>query len=171
MLCGGASSSPAKVCGRLPKGARLVLGVLFLLAAPVAQAQDASPIFPRDVLTVEKTAGGGETFAVEVATTPLQLHDGLMYRPSMPADSGMVFLFDPPQVVQFWMKNTLIPLDLLFARADGVIIKIAANRQPHDESLVSSDVPVAQVLEINGGEAEKRGLKPGDKIVFKPKRR
>jgi len=171
VLCGNPSSSPAKVRGRVLKGLRLVLGTLFLLAAPVAQAQDASPIFPRDVLTVEKAAGGAETFAVEVATTPLQLHDGLMHRTSLPADSGMVFLFDPAQVVQFWMKNTLIPLDMLFARADGTIVKIAPDRQPQDETIVSSDAPVTQVLEINGGEAAKRGIKRGDKIAYTPKQR
>jgi uncharacterized protein len=87
----------------------------------------------------------------------------MMYRMSIDPDGGMIFPYDPPQHVGFWMRNTFIPLDLIFIRADGTIARIATG-VPHDENLLASGEPVVAVLEIAGGRAEELGIRPGDRV-------
>ena len=91
---------------------------------------------------------------------------GLMYRNKLAPDRGMIFPFDPPREASFWMRNTLIPLDMIFVRADGSIANIAANTVPYSEEPVPSDGPVAAVLEIAGGRSAELGIKPGDKVEW-----
>ena len=86
-----------------------------------------------------------------------------MFVKSLPANRGMIFPYDPPQDVSFWMKNTLIPLDMLFIRADGTIARIVTAKAL-DLSTIPSGEPIAAVLEIRGGEAAKAGIKVGDKV-------
>ncbi|HEY6047498.1 MAG TPA: DUF192 domain-containing protein [Sphingomicrobium sp.] len=104
-------------------------------------------------------------FTVEVAGTPEQQERGLMFVRSLPADKGMIFPYNPPQDVAFWMKNTLIPLDIIYIRADGTIIRIA-NAKPLDETPLPSGEPAAAVLEIRGGRAAELGIKPGDLVSW-----
>ena len=87
-----------------------------------------------------------------------------MYRRSLASDRGMIFPLPQPQKATFWMKNTLIPLDLLFIRGDGSIANVAANAKPMDESVIASDGNVAEVLEIAGGRAAQLGIAAGDRV-------
>ena len=111
------------------------------------------------------SASGTHDFTVDVAATPEQQQRGLMFVRSLPPDGGMIFPYDPPQPIGFWMKNTLIPLDLIFIRADGTIARIATAK-PHDETTIRSGEPVAAVLEIAGGRAAELGIREGDRVSW-----
>lgn len=112
------------------------------------------------------SAGRQHRFTVEVARTAEEQATGLMNRQSLAPDRGMIFPFDQPRVASFWMKNTLIPLDLIFVRVDGSIANIEANTVPLSLDPVLSIEPVAAVLEIAGGRAEELGIRPGDKVKW-----
>lgn len=103
-------------------------------------------------------------YTVEVAKTPQEITTGLMFRREMPANYGMLFVFNDDQERGFWMQNTLIPLDMIFILADGTIHNIHQMARPHDMTVVSSMGPVRAVLEINGGEAVKNGIQMGDVV-------
>jgi uncharacterized protein len=103
-------------------------------------------------------------FQTEVMKTPEQRSKGLMFRQFMPDDRGMLFDFDREEPVAMWMRNTYIPLDMLFIRANGVIHRIHERAQPLDETTIPAGAPVRYVLEINGGIAAKLGLKAGDRV-------
>jgi hypothetical protein len=105
-------------------------------------------------------------FTVEVARTPEQQAQGLMHRQSLAPDRGMLFPYDPPQPASFWMKNTLIPLDMIFVRADGLIARIAARTVPHSLESVGVGEPVVAVLEIAGGRAAELGIREGDRVAW-----
>lgn len=105
-------------------------------------------------------------FVVEVAATPADQERGLMFRDKLAPDAGMIFPMPRPEVATFWMKNTLIPLDLVFVRADGKIANIAANARPMSLALISASEPVTAVLEIAGGRAAELGIEPGDKVSW-----
>jgi uncharacterized membrane protein (UPF0127 family) len=111
------------------------------------------------------SASGVHRFTVEVAATPQQQETGLMFVKHLAPDRGMIFPYDPPQPVAFWMHNTLIPLDMVFIRADGTIARIATAR-PLDDTPVPSGEPIAAVLEIAGGRAAELGIVPGDKVEW-----
>jgi len=111
------------------------------------------------------SASGVHRFTVEVAATPQQQETGLMFVKHLAPDRGMIFPYDPPQPVAFWMHNTLIPLDMVFIRADGTIARIATAK-PLDDTPVPSGEPIAAVLEIAGGRAAELGIVPGDKVEW-----
>lgn len=104
-------------------------------------------------------------FMVELAQSDAQHTQGLMFRRRMAADAGMLFLYREPQVARFWMKNTYIPLDMLFIASDGRIVGIAERTVPLSLESVSSDRPVIAVLEVNAGTASRLGIKIGDRVV------
>jgi uncharacterized membrane protein (UPF0127 family) len=110
------------------------------------------------------TAHAKHRLNVEVATTPATQEKGLMFRKSLGPDTGMLFPMDPPKIASFWMKNTLIPLDMLFIRTDGSIAFIGANAEPHSRIPVSAGIPVAAVLELAGGRAAALGIREGDRV-------
>jgi uncharacterized membrane protein (UPF0127 family) len=147
------------------------LGIVGSLAACQASTSDAVEI-ERSAAGLEQvelkidSAGKQHRFTVEVARTAEEQATGLMNRQSLAPDRGMVFPFDQPRVASFWMKNTLIPLDLIFVRADGSIANIEANTVPLSLDPVLSIEPVAAVLEIAGGRAEELGIRPGDKVKW-----
>jgi uncharacterized membrane protein (UPF0127 family) len=114
-------------------------------------------------LTIQ-SRGGTHRFTVEVARTPEQQAQGLMHRQSLAGDRGMLFPYDPPQNASFWMKNTLIPLDIIFIREDGTVALIAANTVPLALDPIASLEPVGAVLEIAGGRAAELGIAAGDKV-------
>ncbi len=130
------------------------------------RADASRPIFQKGALKILKRDGGEIVYEVEMAVTPEQHQHGLMFTKGLPRGRGMIFLYDPPQEAAFWMKNTLIPLDLLFVSEEREIIKIAPNAKPHDLTPIPSDIPIRAVLEIGGGEAAALGIKVGDRIVF-----
>jgi uncharacterized membrane protein (UPF0127 family) len=110
------------------------------------------------------TAGGVVAFEVEIADTPARQALGLMYRTALPERYGMLFPHAQPRELTMWMRNTYIPLDMVFIRADGTVHRIEAMTEPHSEEIVASRGAVTAVLEISGGAAGKFGLKPGDKV-------
>ena len=122
------------------------------------------PDFDRSTVTVIRTDGMRISFKAEVATRGKDQAYGLMFMRSMPDDQCMIFSYTSPMPVAFWMKNTLIPLDMLFVRPDGVIGQIKDKARPQDKTLIYSQGPVSAVIEINGGLAEKYGLSIGDKV-------
>jgi hypothetical protein len=153
---------------------------LFLRVAPLALAlalpfvaglvgtqSAAAAALRRESLTIV-TAHGRARFKVEVAQTAAEQERGLMFRDAIAPTAGMIFPFDPPQPASFWMKNTRIPLDLLFIRADGTIANIAAMAKPYSLDLIPSAEPVAAVLEIAGGRAAAAGIVPGSRVRWGP---
>jgi uncharacterized protein len=110
-------------------------------------------------------AGGRHRFTVELAKTPEQLEQGLMFRPSLAPDAGMLFDFKAPTVATMWMRNTLIPLDMLFIDTTGTIVAIRARAIPESDAIISAGVPVRAVLELNGGTAERLHIAPGDRVL------
>lgn len=129
---------------------------------PVLHPESGLPVVP---LTI-KSNGRVHTFRVEVAATEAQQEKGLMFRTKMGADEGMIFPENPPRRAAFWMRNTVIPLDIIFIGADHRILNIAANAVPYDERPLPSAGLASGVLELNGGRAAQLGIKPGDTVEW-----
>ncbi len=110
---------------------------------------------------------GDEThlFKVELALDESSQARGLMFRRSMAADHGMLFIYDPARPIGMWMKNTILSLDMLFVRRDGTITKIFERTEPFSQKLLGSRQPVYGVLELNGGTVERLGIKPGHRLM------
>jgi uncharacterized protein len=111
------------------------------------------------------SASGVHAFNVELATTEPERERGLMFRKELPQGQGMLFDFFTDQPVSFWMHNTYIPLDMIFIRHDGVIMRVAENTKPMSDDLVPSGAPVRAVLEVIAGTAREFGIKAGDKVI------
>lgn len=128
---------------------------------------------PVETITVD-TKAGPHAFKVEVAADDQSRETGLMFRKSMAPDAGMLFDFHTPQEVSFWMENTILPLDMLFVRADGTIAHIKQNATPYSRETIPSVEPVQVVIELNAGRAAALGIKEGDRVrapQFEQKRR
>jgi uncharacterized membrane protein (UPF0127 family) len=110
------------------------------------------------------TASGPKDFSVEVMRTDAEHEKGLMYRRYLAPDRGMLFEFKAEQQVAFWMKNTYLPLDMLFIARDGHIVNIVQNAEPLSEDVIPSEGKVIGVLEVNGGTAARLGVKVGDTV-------
>ena len=140
--------------------AGLVIGLGLLASTPKIGSDD-----PSGALWITTETGTGtHKFVVEVAATPEQQSRGLMYRKSMAADHGMLFILRQPRIVSFWMKNTYIPLDMLFLGRDGTILQIDDMTEPLTEDSHRSGMKVSGILEINGGLAKQLGISVGDKV-------
>ena len=107
----------------------------------------------------------GQRFVVETAVTPQERSRGLMFRESLPKNHGMLFIFESEQMLSFWMQNTSIPLSIAYINADGVIVDIL-DMNPFDLTAVPSSRPAMYALEVNQGEFEKRGIRPGNRVIF-----
>ena len=110
------------------------------------------------------TARGAQAIDVEVTETPAEKAQGLMFRTHLPDTSGMLFFYETPQEITMWMRNTYIPLDMVFIRADGIVHRIEARTEPLSENIIASKGDVTACLELAGGAAERLGLKPGDRV-------
>lgn len=133
-------------------------------------AEDASALSPAGLDLVPlaiRSNGKTHRFTVEVARTSQEQSKGLMFRTELAPEAGMLFPFPTPKPASFWMKNTLIPLDLLFVRTDGSIESIAANAVPYLLDPISSGEPVVAVLELAGGRAAELGIGPGDVVTWR----
>jgi uncharacterized membrane protein (UPF0127 family) len=130
-------------------------------APDVTKAASGLSVVPLDILTA-----GGQThaFKVEVARSESEQARGLMFRDKLAPDGGMIFQMNPPRPASFWMKNTVIPLDLIFIRPDGTIARISAEAVPYSLEPIDSGEPVSAVLEIAGGRAAELGISEGDKV-------
>lgn len=152
---------------------RLRLAAAALLLMPLAcQAKGPAHVSAAGMeivpLTITTAQGQHHAFQVEVAATGAQQERGLMFRPTLAPDAGMIFPMQPARFASFWMKNTLIPLDMLFIRPDGRIARIAAQTVPYSLIPVDSGEPVSAVLEIPGGRAAELGIAQGDLVRWGP---
>jgi uncharacterized membrane protein (UPF0127 family) len=108
---------------------------------------------------------GVHAFSVELATNELERERGLMFRKELPEGYGMLFDFHTDQTANFWMRNTYIPLDIIFIKSDGHILRIAEHAKPMSDDLIPSGGPIRAVLEVIGGTARKLGIAPGDTVT------
>lgn len=131
--------------------------------APAVHPESGLTVVPLTIRSGSKT----HEFRVEVARTEAEQAKGLMFRARMGPDEGMIFPEDPPRRAAFWMKNTVIPLDIIFVGTDHRILNIAANAVPYDETPLPAAGMAIGVLELNGGRAAELGIKPGDKVEWK----
>jgi len=145
---------------------------LALLALPgarngpaLAQASGGFAVFETAELSIETADGARHDFQVEVAKTGDQRAQGLMFRRQLAADAGMLFLFGGSQERAMWMKNTLIPLDMLFIDDRGKIVRIEQRTVPHSLRAIMSGQPVSAVLELNAGTTSRLVIKPGDRVL------
>jgi len=140
---------------------RTIVFVLLGLFAVLAPLRAADQLQPLEIAT----ANGVRPFAVEVVDNDADRAKGLMYRKELPEGRGMLFDFQSEREVSFWMQNTYIPLDMIFIRADGRILRVQENAEPLSTRLIPSGGPVLGVLEVIGGTARKLGIKPGDRVA------
>ncbi len=138
--------------------AALAVFALLTAAAGAAPACDPDKI---EILAVP----GSRTFSIEIADDPDEQARGLMFRPALPADAGMLFVYDRPRPANFWMRNTMIPLDMIFIDDTGRIESIAERTDPYSERVSSSQGDVRAVLEINGGLSRALGIGPGTQVI------
>lgn len=121
--------------------------------------------FKREI-AIETKSGKKHDFDVYVAATREQQTRGLMFVGSMPNDAGMLFIYSRSDYLSMWMKNTYIPLDIVFAKRDGTVTKVISDTTPHSLKSLSSDQRVSYVLELNAGIAERLGIGPGSRLIL-----
>ncbi len=137
-----------------------------LLPAAAARAQTGPQLrLPEEPLVIVTRDGTRHAFRVEMALTPEQQTVGLMFREHLGPEEGMLFDWGTPRESAMWMRNTLIPLDMVFIAADGRIHRIAGRTVPHSLATVESRGPVRATLELAGGTAERLGLRVGDRVL------
>jgi len=138
--------------------------------APGAASVQPTAIHPEsglEVVTLFVSSGGKKhRFRVEMARSRFEQARGLMFRRAMGPDEGMVFPFERPRVASFYMRNTVIPLDMIFIGPDRRILNIYADAEPYNERLILSEGDAAAVLELNGGRAAQLGIEPGDRVEW-----
>jgi len=145
--------------------------LLVFAGAPLGAAEPALQdlsTYPKGEVTVQ-SAAGAQRFDVWIADTADRQRQGLMFVRDLPASQGMLFVNESPRLASFWMKNTFIPLDLLFFDARGRLVAVFENATPLSLDPVESTAPVAAVLELRGGLTEELGIKPGDKVRWTAK--
>jgi uncharacterized membrane protein (UPF0127 family) len=148
---------------RVPLSALSVLLPLVFPALALAAPAVAPSGLPVETITID-TKTGPHSFTVEVAADEESREKGLMYRTAMAPDAGMLFDFKTPQLVSFWMENTVLPLDMLFVRANGTVARIKANATPYSRENIPSGEPVQLVIELNAGRAAALGITEGAKV-------
>ena len=139
----------------------LCAAIAVLVALCAIPAVHAASFQPLEIAT----KSGVRVFSVEMATTEEEKQTGLMYRKELADGKGMLFDFSPEQQISMWMKNTYISLDMIFIRADGRILRIAENTEPHSTKIISSGGLARGVLEVAAGTAQKYGIQPGDRVA------
>ncbi len=155
------------IASRRPGGLALFLAAFIALVASLAPAIGHAAATGETLVVT--TPAGKHAFTIEWAVTPDERERGLMYRKSMPKDHGMLFDFQTEQSVAFWMRNTYLPLDMLFIDGAGTVKRIEHKATPLSDRFIPSGAPVRYVFEINGGMADALGISEGDKVTI-PKR-
>ena len=135
----------------------VIIGFMAVLLSFPAFSLSLPIPFPKDTLFINS-----HSFTVELATTELQQEQGLMFRTQLAEGHGMLFVFGEPRIAAMWMKNTLIPLDMLFIDSEGKIVHIGERATPQSEAIITSEIPVKAVLELAGGTCDKQDIKVGD---------
>jgi uncharacterized membrane protein (UPF0127 family) len=146
---------------------RLLLALAAIPAAALAQPPEptaAQPELPKEKLVIVARDGARHEFQVEMALTPEQQRVGEMFRKSVPPDGGMLFDWGRSQESQMWMENTLVPLDMVFIKADGTIRSIAENTVPESLAVIDSRGPVRATLELAGGTTARLNIRVGDRV-------
>ena len=136
---------------------------LMVLASACLRPAEAQSKLPVETITID-TKSGPHSFTMEIAADDESRERGLMYRTAMAPDAGMLFDFHTAQPVAFWMENTVLPLDMLFVRADGTIARIKANATPYSRENIPSGEPVQLVIELNAGRAAALGIVEGTRV-------
>lgn len=131
-------------------------------AAPAVHPESGLEIIPLSV----DLGGKRHAFRVEVARTPAQQANGLMFRKAMGADEGMLFPYAQPRLLSFWMRNTVLPLDIIYIGPDGKVVNVVANAVPYSETPLWSSAPASAVLELNAGRAAQLGIKAGTPVSW-----
>ncbi|CAN5119676.1 hypothetical protein BH09PSE3_BH09PSE3_20240 [soil metagenome] len=150
----------------------LLVGAFLMLGAVTGCAPGTAAVGVASVETIPLTITSAKAtqkthrFKVEIARTEAEQARGLMFRPHIDPDGGMIFPMNPARFASFWMKNTVSSLDLLFIRSDGTIARIAADAVPYSLDPIDSGEPVAAVLELAGGRAAELGISEDDKVVW-----
>ena len=150
---------------RIARIAALLLSAAHLAPASAAEAGRAQPILVKSQLIVD-TGQRARPFVVETALTDAEQESGLMFRTALAPNSGMIFPFQRSRKVSVWMKDTQVPLDVIFIRNDGTISSIVSNAKPFSTAQMGSKERVGAVLEIPGGRAAELGIRAGDKIRY-----
>jgi hypothetical protein len=163
----GTESMTGRSHFRTRTGAAFALLLLVVgLLSPTARASDAGSLDTQKLQAVTAvTQNGNQTFTAEFANTPAQRARGLMFKTRLPERQGMLFDFGRDQEIRMWMKNTLIPLDMIFIQSDGRIRRIEQNTKPGSLRPISSNGAVRAVLEMRAGTSKKYGIAPGDRII------
>jgi len=169
-VTGNSSMLPANPTHRcrgttIASHAALVLLVLPALLLQSAFAEPGARHQPGESLLIRTRAGDEHELRVYLAVTNEQRARGLMFVKSLPIDAGMLFVYQQPRMISMWMKNTYIPLDMLFIDQAGRIVHIQENTTPHSRENISSRQPARAVLEINGGLAHRLGIAVGDLVI------
>lgn len=142
---------------------RALSAALLLSLAPGIAVADGAQC--RDDLAILRTDGQLVNFTIEIADDSAERAQGLMGRREMDAGAGMLFIYDRPREVAFWMHDTPLPLDMVFIDPAGRVVKVAANTTPNDDTPIPSGAPVRYVLEINAGMAARYGIAPGAELA------
>ncbi len=145
----------------------LILALAVIPGVMPASAQIKLQSFERDELAIETADGRRHRLEVELAVTGAQHAQGLMYRRRLAEDAGMLFLYRGAGMLSMWMKNTAMPLDMLFIAPDGRIVDIAERTVPYSLETVSSRFAASAVLEVNGGTVARLGVQPGDRVLHR----
>jgi uncharacterized protein len=145
---------------------RALVSMLVLLVTALSRSSGGAELqqFATSELTII-SATGQHRFKVELAETPAQMTQGLMFRTSLAPDAGMLFDYRQPTTATMWMRNTLIPLDMLFVDGRGRIVNIHQRAVPQSLDVIAASAPVRAVIELNGGTAARLGIQPGDRVV------
>jgi uncharacterized membrane protein (UPF0127 family) len=145
----------------------LIMAVYLLLIAMFGHYTIKPMNLAHTKISIAHAEGGRVVnFDAEIALTDQEKARGLMYRQTMPRDAGMIFLWNADEAISFWMKNTYIPLDMLFIRYDGTIVKIVTHAMPRSLSPIPSDQPIRAVLEVNADVVDENAIKIGDKVIM-----
>ncbi len=147
---------------------RAVFACLALLATPALANEELDASFEKDVLLIEASQWACYRFDIYVAQTESQRNRGLMFVRELPATTGMLFVYAGDRVASMWMKNTFIPLDMLFIRFDGTVSSVIANTEPQSLKSQSAIEPVTFVLELNAGTAARLAIDKNSRIFWEP---
>jgi uncharacterized membrane protein (UPF0127 family) len=145
--------------------ALMAIILLGILGAAVTPRGDGQKSLPKECLAIINAKGERCLFIVELAVTPEEQEKGLMFRRTLAPDAGMLFVLATPQIVDFWMKNTILPLDMIFIRKDGTVDAIVRNAVPYSLTNIFSTGPVIATLEVPAGTAGRLNLQPADKVI------
>jgi len=141
-----------------------LLAAVVVIAWAAGEGAQAQAAFDRTTLSIE-TAGGRHDFDTELALAPAQQSQGLMFRRQMAADAAMLFFHRRETVATMWMRNTFLPLDMLFVATDGRIIHIVERTVPQSLATISAGRPVRAVLEVNAGTVRRLAIRTGDRLI------